>query len=120
LDAFSEFAERSGISKEVYNKINVAFDELLNNIISYGFPDGGEHEIEVKVEMDAERLKITIVDDGVPFNPFQSETPDLGGTLADRQVGGLGIQIVRQLMDDVFYKRGVNRNTVTLIKNLHT
>jgi sigma-B regulation protein RsbU (phosphoserine phosphatase) len=60
------------------------------------------------------------VDDGVPFNPFQSDTPDLGGTLADRQVGGLGIHIVRQLMDDVFYKRGVNRNTVTLIKNLQT
>jgi sigma-B regulation protein RsbU (phosphoserine phosphatase) len=120
LNAFSEFAERSGVSKEAYNKINVAFDELLNNIISYGFPDGGEHEIEVKAERDAERLKITIVDDGVPFNPFQSDTPDLGGTLADRQVGGLGIHIVRQLMDDVFYKRGVNRNTVTLIKNLQT
>jgi sigma-B regulation protein RsbU (phosphoserine phosphatase) len=120
LNAFSEFAERSGISKEAYNKINVAFDELLNNIISYGFPDGGEHEIEVKAERDAERLKIRIVDDGVPFNPFQSDTPDLGGTLADRQVGGLGIHIVRQLMDDVFYKRGVNRNTVTLIKYLQT
>mgnify|MGYP001817526528 FL=1 len=118
LDAFSEFAERSGVSKEAYNKINVAFDELLNNIISYGFPDGGEHEIEVKAERDAERLKITIVDDGVPFNPFQREMPNLGGTLSDRQIGGLGIHLVRQLMDEVFYKRGVDRNTVTLIKHL--
>ena len=68
--------------------------------------------------MDEERLKIMIVDDGVPFNPFQREMPNLGGTLSDRQIGGLGIHIVRQLMDEVFYKRGVDRNTVTLIKHL--
>lgn len=118
MSAFLEFAKRSGIEKEVSQKINVAFDELLNNIISYGFPDGGKHEIEVKAEMDAGRLKITIVDDGVPFNPFQREMPNLDGTLSDRQIGGLGIHIVRQLMDEVFYKRGVDRNTVTLIKHL--
>jgi sigma-B regulation protein RsbU (phosphoserine phosphatase) len=108
MSAFLEFAKRSGIEKEVSQKINVA----------YGFPDGGKHEIEVKAEMDAGRLKITIVDDGVPFNPFQREMPNLDGTLSDRQIGGLGIHIVRQLMDEVFYKRGVDRNTVTLIKHL--
>ena len=118
LAAFSEFAEASGISKGVAQKVNVAFDELLNNIVSYGFPDGGEHEIDVEAERAGDRLKITVTDDGIPFNPFQRETPKLDGPLEDRQVGGLGIHIVRQLMDEVSYKRGVDRNIVTLIKHL--
>jgi sigma-B regulation protein RsbU (phosphoserine phosphatase) len=118
LADFSEFADSSGIDKAVAQKVNVAFDELLNNIISYGFPHGGEHEIDVEAERAADRLKITLVDDGIPFNPFQRQTPDLDSPLSDRQVGGLGIHIVRQLMDDVSYKRGVDRNIVTLIKLL--
>jgi sigma-B regulation protein RsbU (phosphoserine phosphatase) len=118
LSAFEDFAKRSQIPSDATQKVKVAFDELLNNIVSYGFPDGAKHLVDVNVERLQDRLKITVTDDGVPFNPFQKGKPDLGGSLADRQIGGLGIHLVRELMDEVSYKRGVDRNVVTLIKHL--
>jgi sigma-B regulation protein RsbU (phosphoserine phosphatase) len=120
LTAFDQFATEHQIPVEPAKKVKLAFDELLNNIVSYGFPDGGEHEIHVGVEKFNQRLTITIIDDGVPFNPFQRETPDLEASLEERQIGGLGIHLVRSLMDEVSYKRGVDRNIVTLIKKLST
>jgi sigma-B regulation protein RsbU (phosphoserine phosphatase) len=118
LHEFQGLAEKSGIPDQARKQVKVAFDELLNNIVSYGFPDSGEHEIHVAVELLDERLMITITDDGVPFNPFQKETPDLESSLEDREIGGLGIHLVRNLMDEVSYKRGVDKNVVTLIKKL--
>jgi len=118
LEEFGGFAEDSAISADTAKKVKVVFDELLNNIVSYGFPDGGKHDIEVLVEQTEARLMITITDDGVPFNPFQKETPDLNSSLEDREIGGLGIHLVRNLMDEVSYKRGVDKNIVTVIKYL--
>jgi sigma-B regulation protein RsbU (phosphoserine phosphatase) len=118
LGEFEAFAQQSGIPDQARKRVKVAFDELLNNIVSYGFPDGGEHEIEVMVDLLDERLMISITDDGVPFNPFQLESPELESSLEDREVGGLGIHLVRNLMDEVSYKRGVDKNIVTLITDL--
>jgi sigma-B regulation protein RsbU (phosphoserine phosphatase) len=118
LAALDQFVAEHQIPAESGKKVKLAFDEFLNNIVSYGFPDGGEHEIDVSVEKFDQRLTITIIDDGVPFNPFQKETPDLDASLEDRQIGGVGIHLVRELMDEVSYRRGVDRNIVTLIKNL--
>ena len=64
------------------------------------------------------KRQITISDDGIPFNPFQKASPDLKASLEDRDIGGLGIHLVRELMDSVSYKRGVGRNIVTLVKDL--
>jgi sigma-B regulation protein RsbU (phosphoserine phosphatase) len=118
LGAFDAFAEQTDLPQEATQKVKLAFDELLNNSISYGFPDGGDHELEVVVEVLNDRLKVQVVDDGIPFNPFLRVMPDLGSTLAERQIGGVGIELVRQLMDAVAYKRGVGKNVITLIKHL--
>ncbi len=118
LAAFDRFAQQVALPKEATQKVKLAFDELLNNSVSYGFPDGGEHEIEVSVEVLNDRLKVQVVDDGIPFNPFLHVMPDLGSTLAERHIGGVGIELVRKLMDDVSYKRGVGKNIVTLTKQL--
>jgi sigma-B regulation protein RsbU (phosphoserine phosphatase) len=118
LAAFDRFAQEIALPKEATQKVKLAFDELLNNSVSYGFPDGGEHKIEVSVEVLNDRLKAQVVDDGIPFNPFLRVMPDLGSTLAERQIGGVGIQLVRELMDDVAYKRGVGKNLVTLWKEI--
>jgi sigma-B regulation protein RsbU (phosphoserine phosphatase) len=118
LQAFDTFAQETGLPPAATQKVKLAFDELLNNSISYGFPHGGEHELEVGVEVLNDRLKVQVVDDGIPFNPFLRVMPDLGSTLAQRQIGGVGIHLVRELMDEVAYKRGVGKNIVTLTKRL--
>jgi sigma-B regulation protein RsbU (phosphoserine phosphatase) len=118
LEQFDQFAGQSEVPVDTVKKVKVVFDELLNNIVSYGFPEGGEHDIDVLVERMGARLMITITDDGVPFNPFQQEAPDLNASLEDREIGGLGIHFVRNLMDEVSYRRGVDKNVVTAVKYL--
>ena len=63
-------------------------------------------------------LVVNITDDGIPFNAFSQEEPDTAADLEDRAIGGLGIHLVRKLMDEVHYQRGIGRNVVTLVKQL--
>jgi anti-sigma regulatory factor (Ser/Thr protein kinase) len=115
---FNAFAEAAGLSDPIRRRINMVFDELLNNIISYGYEDDGDHEIVVRVSIDHRRLVIEILDDGRPFNPLTRETPDTTLPLEARQVGGLGIHLVQQVMDDVVYERRIDKNLLRLVKRL--
>jgi sigma-B regulation protein RsbU (phosphoserine phosphatase) len=117
-DTFNEFAEQCGIPMPVSLKVNMVFDELLNNVISYAYGDEEAHSIEVIMERSGERLSISISDDGQPFNPFTREDPDTTLSLEERDIGGLGIHLVKKVMDESTYQRRHNRNVVTLIKNL--
>lgn len=117
-DTFNEFAEQCDIPMNVSLKVNLVFDELLNNTISYAYSDGEEHKIEILVDHTGQRLSISISDDGVPFNPFTMEDPDTTLSIEDRDIGGLGVHLVKNVMDDVSYQRRNNRNIVTLTKNL--
>ncbi len=116
--SFNAFAERHGIAAGVRRKMNAVFEELLNNIVSYGHRDEGDHTIEVRAELSADRLAVTITDDGSPFNPFMSAVPDLTVSLEEREPGGLGIHLVRNMMDEVSYRRRTNKNVVILVKHL--
>ncbi len=114
--AFEEFAEFCEISMPVMMKVNVVLDELLSNIVKYGFDDEGAHKIHVTLEFFGRKLVITFEDDGIPFNPFQKTPPDLTKPIEEREIGGLGIHLVRNLMDEFSYKRDVNRNIVCMVK----
>ncbi len=117
-NGFADFAAQVAIDNSVIRKIKMAFDELLNNTISYGYKDDNEHFIEVGVELLEGRLRITIEDDAIPFNPLSKETPNTSLGMEDREIGGLGIHLVRKMMDEVTYKRGIDKNLITLIKYL--
>jgi len=117
-NAFDEFAEAEGVAVPVRRSVNVVLDELLNNIVSYAFPDDKNHEIDVKFELSSDRLSVTISDDGVPFNPFAGVPPNTGLSIDDREIGGLGIHLVRNMMDEVSYNRRTDRNVVILVKYL--
>lgn len=111
---FNGFAQRMGIDHPLRRKVNLVFDELISNIISYGYPEQGEHTIHISVEVDNLRLKITIEDDGIPFNPFETPEPDITKGLEAREVGGLGIHLIRHLMDETHYTREKENNMVTV------
>jgi sigma-B regulation protein RsbU (phosphoserine phosphatase) len=115
---FDTFSEHYGIPKQVRLKMHVVFDELLTNIISYAYQDKEEHDIGIKVELSADRLKVSMVDDGVPFNPLGLETPDTELPLEEREIGGLGIHLVRKMMDKVSYRRRIDKNVITVVEYL--
>ncbi|MCD6186657.1 MAG: SpoIIE family protein phosphatase, partial [Desulfuromusa sp.] len=115
-DAFEAFAEQAGLSLAVQSQVAMVFDELLNNTISYGYHDDDEHTIDIQVDVYPSYLSVVIRDDGIPFNPFSLDDPDTTLSIEEREIGGLGVHLVRNVMDDVSYERKVNQNVLTLIK----
>lgn len=108
------------LTPEMVFDINVVLDELISNIIKYGYSDDAAHEIRVKLSATDTAVEIGIEDDGKAFDPFALPEPDLSLPLAERPVGGLGVHFVRKLMTDVQYKRENNRNYMFLKKNLNS
>jgi PAS domain S-box-containing protein len=115
-ERFHEFALENDIPDAVRQPISIVLDEMLNNIVSYAYQDEDEHEIDIHIERSGERLVLTIRDDGVPFNPFGRGAPDTSLSVEDREIGGLGIHLVRSMMDEYLYQRHINKNIVTLVK----
>ena len=116
--AFDEFAEAHALPAGVRRSVNVALDELLANTITHGLAGRGGGELSVDVELRPDRLTVTLTDDGTPFDPFGRAVPDTALSVEDRPIGGLGIHLVRQLMDEVSYQRRTDRNVVVLSKLL--
>ena len=122
-DRYDEFAHANGLGASVNRRVRLVLDDLLNNIATYAYeglePAGGERQqIELRVELVQSRLVITISDEGVPFNPFGMNAPDVQASLEERDIGGLGIHLVRTVMDEVDYSRRAGRNVVTVTKRL--
>ena len=104
------FCRAWDISGRVVHRFNLALEEALTNVISYAFPDGERHEIEVRIEFRDGELTATVTDDGAPFDPLSQPSPDIHASVEDRKVGGLGIHLLRSLMDVVEYRRVNDRN----------
>jgi sigma-B regulation protein RsbU (phosphoserine phosphatase) len=117
-ESFNAFAEEHGVLTPIRRQINLVLDELLSNVLSYAFEDDEEREIDVRIELSSDRLAVTVADDGIPFNPFSGAPPDTSLSLEEREVGGLGIHVVRKVMDEVSYNRRTDRNVVILVKYL--
>jgi sigma-B regulation protein RsbU (phosphoserine phosphatase) len=115
---FNAFAEEHSLSPAVRRQMNLVLDELLNNTISYAFEDEDTHQIKVEIELKFGRLVMTIVDDGIPFNPFVGPEPDTSLSVSERDIGGLGVHLVRNVMDEVSYNRRTDTNVVILVKHL--
>jgi serine/threonine-protein kinase RsbW len=116
--AFAEFADAHAVPAAIRRSMSVALDELLNNTIAYGFAGREGGEVRIEVQLRADRLCATLSDDGGPFDPLNVAAPDTALSVEERQTGGLGIHLVRRLMDEVSYHRRADRNVVILAKLL--
>ncbi len=116
--AFAEFADAHGLPASIRRSMDVALDELLVNAISHGLAGREGGEVTIEVELRPDRLCATLTDDGRPFDPFGAAAPDTALPVEDRRVGGLGIHLVRRMMDEFGYRRRADRNVVTLAKLL--
>ena len=112
----NKFGKVSGLSEAFITDINICLDELFTNIVSYGFEDDLELLIRFTINLDNKVLTLTIEDEGIPFNPLEKKDPEIPADLIDIRIGGLGIHIVRKLMDDIRYKRERVKNKITLKK----
>jgi phosphoserine phosphatase RsbU/P len=115
-EAFCGFATKAGIPGPVSHAFQVALDELLNNVISYGYEDEGLHQIRIDATLDLETLGLVIEDDARAFDPLSLSVPATGQQMEDRSVGGLGVHLVRKMMDEVDYTREGERNRLRLVK----
>lgn len=114
----TEFLESHGLGEDVIFTANLAIEELVTNIIKYGYDDQKEHEIVVQLTHQPGQLVIRISDDGHRFNPFDCPPPDTSLPAAEREVGGLGIHFVRSLLDSCHHQWRDGRNIVTVTKKL--
>ncbi len=112
----NKFGQVSGLSEACITDVNICLDELFTNIVSYGFEDDLEHIIWFTMHLDNQVLTLSIEDEGIPFNPLEKKDPEVPVDLIDVRIGGLGIHIVRKLMDDIRYNRRQGKNKLTMKK----
>jgi anti-anti-sigma factor len=110
------FAREHHIPDPTTFQINLVLDELVTNVISYGYRDTAEHLINLRMKLSGEELTIVMEDDGLPFNPLEQAAPELDKPIAEKEVGGLGIFLVRKLVDSVEYRRQADKNILVMKK----
>ena len=116
----NSFGQAIGLSETVISEINICLDELFTNIVLYGFKDDLEHTIRFGMDLNGNALMIKIEDTGIPFNPLLKKNSELPVDIDDARIGGLGLHIVKKLMDDIWYERRSGRNGLTLKKVIHS
>ena len=97
-------------------EINLGLDELFTNIISYGFEDDSEHQIKFSLAKEKETLVVQVEDDGKPFNPLEAACTEVPPDLDSVNIGGLGIHLVKKMMDVIDYQRVKGKNRIILKK----
>jgi anti-sigma regulatory factor (Ser/Thr protein kinase) len=116
--AAEAFVSNHGLSADVGYALALTLHEVIANVIGHGYEDSHEHVIRVRLWLDHDQLSLQVADDGVAVNPLLMPRPDLGLPIEQRPIGGLGIHIMRTMMDDLEYKRVNGQNILTLRKRV--
>ena len=119
LAAFvDEVCEAVGMDMSTTMQMNLAIEEAVVNVMEYAYPQGETGEVTIEVSVADGLLDINIIDSGAPFDPTQKSDPDTSLPVEERSIGGLGIFLVRQVMDTVSYRRDNGKNILTFTKNI--
>ena len=117
--AVGGFCQAEALPDEVAFHLNLVLEELVSNVVSYGYDDGGApHAISVHLVREDSGVAVEVIDDGRPFDPLSVPEPDVEASLEDRPVGGLGVHFLRTMMRDLHYRREHGRNHLTFRKPL--
>jgi serine/threonine-protein kinase RsbW len=112
-----EIREGLSVSKKCQFQINLALEEAFTNVLSYGLPEHGGRFIKIAITTAQGVLNVRVEDDGKPFNPLNAREPTLQYDIENCGIGGLGIHLIKQVMDDVRYERYRNKNVLTMKKD---
>jgi len=114
---FESFATQHDINGRLRYHLLVSIEEILTNIIKYGFDEEGVHPIHITFRRVEEQIEMEFEDRGREFNPLEIGEPDLDSPIEDRQLGGLGIHLVKKMVDEAKYRREGDRNILLLRKD---
>lgn len=115
--AIGEFSREQDWPPDIEFQVDLVLEELVLNVVHHGSSDGEEGEIRIELLSDDDEVVIQIIDDGRPFDPLtDAPEPDTESGIEDRAVGGLGIHLVRTMMDEVTYRREEDKNHMRLVK----
>ena len=121
LSAFiEEVCEALSIDMTVAMQMNLAMEEAVVNVMSYAYPKGITGQVSIMAKASDEQLQFIITDTGIPFDPTQKDSADTTLSVEERPIGGLGIHLIRQIMDSINYERFDGKNILTLSKKLDT
>ena len=112
------FFARTGLPADLARDFELALEEVFANVVMHGHPNGGQHEISVSIALEGAVVKLTVEDDGVPFNPLEAPLVDLDLPLEKRGTGGLGIHLIKGVMDELEYNRVDGRNRLVMRKKI--
>lgn len=117
-DFLTAFWSANRLQDDLLLDVNLALEEGFTNVLMHGFPDPGEHNIHVELAFENGSVCLTVEDGGIPFNPLGAPEVDVTAPLSERNIGGLGIYMVRKLMDRVEYAREADRNRLRMEKRV--
>lgn len=113
-----EICETVGLDMATTMKLNLAIEEAVVNVMNYAYPQGTTGHIDIQAQLDDSLLQFVISDSGCPFDPTAQQEADITLSADQRPIGGLGIHLVRQIMDSVNYQRSHGKNILKLEKQL--
>ena len=111
-------SQQLDVSTSVANQLRLAVEEAVVNVIDYAYPIGTEGDINIRVLSDGKTVRIQIIDKGKAFDPTAMQRADTTLSAEERNIGGLGILLVREQMDSINYERTDGKNVLTLIKKI--
>ena len=115
---FDDYSKDNKLTEKTVHDIQMALDELLTNIVNYGYEDTDEHQIDVHFGVNDDAVKVEIVDDSKPYNILEKDNPDISLSVEDKPIGGLGIFLIKKLMSNVDYYTEEGKNHLVMIKEL--
>ena len=119
LEPFLEnFFNRNNLDITLLPSVNLALEEALANVIMYAYPKGVQGEVTLSTNIKGEDILMEIKDKGAPFDPLQQQEANLDVPLEERQIGGLGIHLIKEIMDGVEYARADGKNVLKMRKKL--
>ena len=111
-----EIGEELGLDPELQMNLNLVMEEMVSNVIFYAYPEGTDADIELTAETNGKELTFVLTDQGREFDPTMKEDADVNVNPADRDIGGMGIYIVKNIMNQVSYQRLEGKNLLTMKK----
>lgn len=113
-----QYGVQLGIPNKCMFEVHLVLEELFTNITRYGYRDDKEHWVRVSISCKNDIMTIQIEDDGIPFNPLELKKPNIECALEDRDIGGLGIHLVKHYINDCIYERRGNKNILIIKKTI--
>lgn len=114
----NDIADELQLNDELRMNLGLALEEMVSNVIFYAYPEGTEANIDLTAESDGQTLTLIISDQGQEFDPTMAESNDMDADPAERPLGGMGIFIVKNIMNHVSYQRLDGRNLLTMKKEI--